>query len=110
MTAYDAATQFQQPADYRLNYGPHVFQFGDLRLPAGEGPHPVVVMVHGGCWTARYDLNLMDNMAERLTQIGFATWNIEFRRTGQKDYAWPDTFTDVTLAVRYLEPGHGRYL
>ena len=103
ITVKESVTQFQQPPDYRLNYGPHVFQFGDLRLPAGEGPHPVVVIVHGGCWTARYDLHLMDGMAERLTQIGFATWNIEFRRTGQKDSAWPDTFTDVTLAVRYLE-------
>jgi len=25
-------------------------QFGDLRLPPGKGPFPVVVVIHGGCW------------------------------------------------------------
>jgi acetyl esterase/lipase len=25
-------------------------QFGDLRLPKGNGPHPVVMNIHGGFW------------------------------------------------------------
>lgn len=98
-----AVTQPQQAADYRINYGPHIFQFGDLRLPATKGPHPVAVIVHGGCWTARFGLHLMDAMAERLTDLGLATWNIEFRRVGQNDSAWPDTFDDVLRSLRFLE-------
>lgn len=104
-----AVTQPQQAADHRINYGPHIFQFGDLRLPSTEGPHPVVVIVHGGCWTARYGLHLMDAMAERLAELGLASWNIEFRRVGQKDSAWPDTFDDVALALRYVDNLSDKY-
>ncbi|NKB38676.1 MAG: alpha/beta fold hydrolase [Gammaproteobacteria bacterium] len=99
----EAVTTTQQPADYRLNYGPGVFQFGDLRLPEGEGPYPLVVIIHGGCWTAKYGLHLMDAMAERLTSLGFATWNPEFRRIGMKGGEWSDIFTDVLMATHYVD-------
>jgi acetyl esterase/lipase len=99
----DAVTTMQQPADYRLSYGPGVFHFGDLRLPTTEGPHPVVVLIHGGCWTAKYGLHLMDAMAERLTELGFATWNPEFRRVGMKDGEWQDIFKDVVMATHYVD-------
>ncbi len=103
MTTHEAVTQPQLAADYRFNYGPDTFQFGDLRLPAGHGPHPVVIIIHGGCWSARYGLHLMDAMAERLRNIGFASWNVEFRRVGQAGGGWPGTFVDVLLAARYVE-------
>lgn len=99
----DAVTTVQQPADYRLQYGPGVFHFGDLRLPKGKRPHPVVVLIHGGCWTAKYGLHLMDAMAERLTELGFATWNPEFRRVGMRDGNWQDIFTDVMMATQYVD-------
>lgn len=38
------------PADHGIAYGQDSFQFGELRLPAGAGPHPVAVVIHGGCW------------------------------------------------------------
>ena len=34
------------PADARIPYGALPHQFGDLRLPQGQGPHPVVVVVN----------------------------------------------------------------
>jgi acetyl esterase/lipase len=105
----DAVTTMQQPADYRLNYGPGVFHFGDLRLPDGEGPHPVVVLIHGGCWTAKYGLHLMDTMAERLTELGFATWNPEFRRVGMNNGEWQDIFKDVVMATHYVDNLSSRF-
>ena len=33
-----------------IAYGTDQMQKADLWLPAGEGPHPTVLMVHGGCW------------------------------------------------------------
>jgi acetyl esterase/lipase len=98
----DAVTQPRQPADHRISYGANFWQFGDLRLPATPGPHPVVVLIHGGCWQARYDLHLMDAMAERLTSLGYATWNLEFRRDGHETGGWPGTFQDVLLGTRHL--------
>ena len=39
----------------RIAYGSTPQQFGELRLPTGSGPFPVVVLVHGGCWMAEFD-------------------------------------------------------
>ena len=48
----------------RLAYGPEAAQFGDLRLPAAGGPHPVAILIHGGFWRARYGLDLMDELGD----------------------------------------------
>lgn len=92
----------KEPAEARLAYGPDSLQFGDLRVPGGAGPHPVVVIIHGGCWLAAYDLTLMDAMATNLTEQGYATWNLEYRRVGNPAGGWPNTFTDVARGVNHL--------
>src|SRR5262249_48966693 len=46
-------------ADHRVFYGPDPAQFGDLYLPPQPGPHPVVLLLHGGCWQAQYSLTLV---------------------------------------------------
>lgn len=40
--------------DVRAAYGHDSNQFRELRLPAGPGPHPVALLIHGGCWKAEY--------------------------------------------------------
>ena len=86
----------------RLAYGPGAFQFGDLRLPAGPGPHPTVVLIHGGYWRARYGLKLMTGLAKDLAARGYAAWNIEYQRVGNPGGGWPGTFLDVAQATDYL--------
>jgi acetyl esterase/lipase len=86
----------------RIAYGAEPGQFGDLRMPAGEGPHPVVIGIHGGYWRARYDLNHFGHACSALTASGFATWNIEYRRTGEPGGGWPGTFLDVAAAADFL--------
>ena len=44
------------PADARIAYGTDPYQFADLRLPEGAGPHPVAILIHGGFWRAAYNL------------------------------------------------------
>ena len=34
----------------RLAYGTEDQQFGDLYLPKHSGPHPIVILIHGGYW------------------------------------------------------------
>jgi acetyl esterase/lipase len=77
-------------------------QFGVLRLPAGEGPHPVAAIVHGGCWLADYDYAHVERMAEVLTERGLATWVIEYRRIGHDGGGWPGTFRDVARGLDHL--------
>lgn len=94
----------------RLRYGPEPTSFGDLTMPASAGPHPVVVLVHGGFWRTPYDLTLMADLARDLTTRGYAAWNIEYRRMGEPGGGWPGTLADVARATDFLRtfaPDHG---
>src|ERR1700693_3897757 len=86
----------------RLAYGPAPLQFGDLYVPNIPGPHPIVILIHGGYWRARYGLELMNSLAEDLAKRGYAAWNIEYRRVGDSGGGWPGTFLDVALATDFL--------
>lgn len=102
MSSEDILEREPPDADARIAYGPAPQQFGDLRLPAGNGPHPVVIGIHGGYWRARYDLEHFGHACAALTAAGLATWNIEYRRIGDAGGAWPGTFTDVGAAADFL--------
>lgn len=98
------------PADVRIPYGADPNQFADLRIPSGDGLHPVVVLMHGGCWKADYaTLRDMAPIAEALKAEGIATWNVEYRRLPQPGSGWPGTFHDVGLAVDDLRTIAGQY-
>jgi len=87
----------------RIQVGADSLQFADLWLPEEPGPHPVVVLIHGGCWLGMYPgVALTHPMAEALSVEGFAVWNIEYRRLGQDGGGYPGTFTDVADAADYL--------
>lgn len=86
----------------RIAYGARPEQFGELRLPQGNGPFPVVVVIHGGCWVNFYGLDLMHDMSDALTAQGLATWNIEYRRLGDAESNYPNTLLDVGSAVDHL--------
>jgi acetyl esterase/lipase len=90
------------PAVARIPYGPAAQQFGELRLPGGAGPHPVVVLIHGGCWRNRYDLVYMTRLAAWLATQGWASWTIEYRRLGDVGGGWPGTLKDVGTAADAL--------
>jgi acetyl esterase/lipase len=95
-------TQPPPPADERIAYGPHASQFGDLRVPKGHGPHPVIIALHGGFWRAQYDLLHLGHLCAALTREGFATWSIEYRRLGEAGSGWPGTFEDVAAASAFV--------
>ena len=96
------------PADHTLAYGQDPTQIGELRLPSGPGPHPIVVLVHGGCWmpiAGRY----LAAMGNELKKDGIASWSIGYRRIGQPGGAWPGTYLDVGHAIDYLRTIAARY-
>jgi acetyl esterase/lipase len=90
------------PAIHR--YGDHPAQFGELWLPAtgaaAAGPGTVVI-IHGGFWRARYDLSLGRPLAADLASRGYATWNLEYRRS-LAGGGWPRTFEDVAAGIDLL--------
>jgi acetyl esterase/lipase len=90
------------PADARLAYGEGPLQFGDLRLPRGDGPFPLAVVIHGGYWQATYNLIHTGHMCTALAEAGIATWNVEYRRLGDVGGGWPGTGEDVGQALEFL--------
>jgi acetyl esterase/lipase len=106
----DLANAPVPPGARRIAYGTDPLQFGELRVPATKGPHPVAIVVHGGCWLAKLG-NLderavaLDNMrpaAAALTDAGLATWNVEYRRLGNPGGGWPGSFQDIGRAADFL--------
>lgn len=82
----------------------------DVWLPDGPGPHPVVVMIHGGCWQKEIaDRTLMNYAAEALRNRGLAVWNIEYRGVDEPGGGYPGTFTDVAAAVDALRDAPERF-
>ena len=95
--------QPRQSADHRLAYGADPLQFGELWVPKTGRRHPVIVLIHGGCWRA--DLpgtELMDYMAADLRDRGYAVWNLEYRRIGHPGGGYPGTFRDIAAGVDHL--------
>ena len=90
------------PADHRIAYGDHPMQFGDLRIPDGEGPWPFAILIHGGCWQDMATLQYFDRVAAAITAMGVVTWNIEYRPADVEGGGWPNTFLDVARGVDKL--------
>ncbi len=103
--------QPRQTADRRIAYGADPLQFGELWIPKDGRRHPVIVLIHGGCWRA--DLpgtELMDYMAADLRDRGYAVWNLEYRRIGHPGGGYPGTFQDIAAGIdhlRALAPQYG---
>ncbi|WP_307828082.1 prolyl oligopeptidase family serine peptidase [Nocardioides sp. SYSU D00038] len=89
-----------QSGEGRIAYGDDPSQFGELRLPDGP-PRGVVVVVHGGFWKAEYDLSLGSPLAVELVALGWAAWNLEYRRVGNGGGA-STTFDDVAAGIDRL--------
>jgi acetyl esterase/lipase len=86
-----------------VSYGDHPEQVADLWRPAGDGPHPCVVLVHGGCWRAEHGRDLEQRVAADLVVRGLAVWNVEYRRLDCGG-DWPAPLDDVLAAIAAL-PG-----
>jgi len=82
-------------------YGSHSSQRADLYVPTGPGPHPVIVLIHGGSWQKHYGKIFTRALAGDLLRRGYAVWNIEYRRVGVGG-GWPQTFADVAAAIDRL--------
>lgn len=88
----------------QISYGENEHQFGKLYIPNRDEDSlfPLVILVHGGFWRAKFDLTHIEPLAEAIVNEGFAVWNIEYNRVGHDAGAWPGTITDCALATDYV--------
>jgi acetyl esterase/lipase len=84
-------------------YGSDPLQVVDVWVPEGPGPHPVALMVHGGCWqTEVAERTIMNWIADDLRRRGIAVWNIEYRGVDRPGGGYPGTFQDAAAAADAL--------
>jgi acetyl esterase/lipase len=110
MTWPDLLQRQRPKEDAAISYGGDAMQRVDLWLPEGKGPHPVALMVHGGCWqTEIADRRIMDWIADDLRKRGIAVWNIEYRGIDREGGGYPGTFLDAAAAADALRAHAASY-
>ena len=72
--------------------------------PAGDGPFPLVVDVHGGAWTRNDRTNNVDT-ASYLARHGIVTVSLDFRMPPEAPY--PASLADINFGIRWLK-AHAR--
>lgn len=91
------------PPTLQLTYGDAPSQGIDVFLPDGSGPHPVAVLIHGGCWSvATAGREQMRHLGPDLTRRGVAVWSIGYRRANEDSGGYPGTYQDVGAALDRL--------
>lgn len=59
-------------------YGNAPSQRAEFFAPDGDGPFPVVILLHGGCWRSRYGgLAQFRVLADAFARQGITAWNID---------------------------------
>lgn len=74
---------------------------GDLYLPRGDGPFPVVIGVPGGGWTICVRASLRD-WGAYLASRGYGLFVIDYRLATPARKAFPEAAQDVVTAVRFI--------
>ena len=81
-------------------YGPAPSQYAEVFRPTGEGPFPVALLIHGGCWQKDLGgIRQFRNLAGALVAEGIAVWNVEYRRIDEDGGGYPGTYQDVAAAL-----------
>ena len=75
---------------------------GQLYLPAGPGPHPAVIGVHGGGWHTRNSDNYQ-YWGPWLAARGYAVFAPDYRLSSVEHKSFPEALQDIRAAVQWLK-------
>ncbi|HEX8324729.1 MAG TPA: alpha/beta hydrolase [Tepidisphaeraceae bacterium] len=78
----------------------------DASVPAGDGPHPAVILVHGGGWQGG-DKSNFRALFEPLTQAGYAWFSVNYRLAPK--FPFPACVDDVETAVQWVKAHAAEY-
>jgi acetyl esterase/lipase len=86
-----------------IRYGTAAAQGVDVFVPDGAGPHPVAILVHGGCWSVHTaGREQLRHLGADLSRRGIAVWSIGYRRANEASGGYPGTYEDVATAIDLL--------
>lgn len=78
----------------------------DIYLPAGDGPFPVVVFIHGGAFLMG-NKEMESGNAAVLVSKGYAAVSINYRLSGEAQF--PAQIQDCKAAIRFLRANADKY-
>src|SRR5262245_11556865 len=78
----------------------------DIFVPAGQGPHPVLVYLHGGGWVAGSPKSHR-KLGLRFAEAGFLVVNVDYRLAPEAPF--PGPFDDCVFAVRWAAQNAARF-
>ena len=88
-----------------LAYGTHERQKLDLYVPAGKGPFPLILWVHGGAWEGGNKDGGIATLG--MLERGYAVASTNYRLTQHAKH--PAQINDVKGAVKYLRANAEKY-
>jgi acetyl esterase/lipase len=91
--------RFRGQGTTEVAYGPGPRQVLDVTLPSGPGPHPVLVMIHGGAFKTGDKADLA--IWPELLAAGIAVVRVNYRLTDTD--RWPAQSEDCLAAVVHLQ-------
>jgi acetyl esterase len=78
----------------------------DVMVPSGEGPHPVLVYLHGGGWICGSPATHR-KLGHRFAEAGYLTISIDYRLA--PEHPFPAPFDDCEFAVRWAAKEASRW-
>ena len=78
----------------------------DVIVPEGDGPHPVLVYLHGGGWVAG-SKGTHSKLAHRFAEAGYLVFNIDYRLA--PEHPFPAPYDDCVHAIQWAAEQAGRY-
>lgn len=87
-------------------------QVVDIYVPAGKGPHPLVLYIHGGGWVGGHTrhsgaLANFPRVLAALAAEGFTVASLEYRLSGEAKF--PAQAQDAKAALRFLAANAATY-
>ena len=91
-----------------ISYGASAAHSMDYYKPTGAGPHPAVVIVHGGGWVGGTKRSGSEAYAaDWLAPAGYAVFSIDYRLA--PGATWADQVADVQRAIRFVRHSAAKY-
>ena len=78
----------------------------DVVVPQGDGPHPVLVYLHGGGWICGSPATHR-KLGYRFAEAGFLVFNVDYRMA--PEHPFPTPFDDCVAAIRWAYAECGRF-
>jgi acetyl esterase/lipase len=95
----ETSTKYRHNIVYATHDG--VELAGDLYLPAGAGPFPLIINVHGGYWR-RGARETYQYWGPYLAERGYGGFTISYRLTKPGRKTFPEAVHDVRAAVQFM--------